>query len=609
MSSEAEQHLSLSTPKAHDSAKISDKLVSGSDDKPSESIIEAKEAEIEIDRTNTVELQKKHEESMLNKSLKTIVTDENERFYGDPDHDCFMIISLISAELPENSPETMAKLSKKGWDPFLKACFTMGDSVEPIKLHTQVLWKSNERIPTWNQYKKYKMPSIKSQEHVYPSIVTFQLWDKYFFETDQKEDELIGEYTLKCKDEHLFDVSKKFSETVEITGGTMNNVKITVGLSFECVNEINLKKLQFRERQKCLVNAIGPRTLKWLDNNIDLFLDLQQKESQGIRINDESFSLLSAPPVGFRQIFYKEYENFISRFGNDFEDNGKCRLTLHLDKETRVLYALNRSENDNLHCGGNNVTNIVHLVWRFVYLKDYILKGQDAEFNIYRSYYFDASPSKLYLSLIGIILQITLCIALTVNVVRNWDPDLLRLGSKGGRENTQDFLIFLIAGVVFSFLSLTTSKTIGLYLDFYSHLYLGFEAPWYFVICDYISNVIITIYITIIGFFYLTQSPDYGELVLNSFALQFVYEIDDIINIFENDENEVIKTELQAFVRSRYQVPRKYNVRIWKFWPILLSPVWIFQSLWWAIKGFGIMFIFARHKKRKNEFMKGDYKK
>ena len=65
----------------------------------------------------------------------------------------------------------------------------------------------------------------------------------------------------------------------------------------------------------------------------------------------------------------------------------------YYDTDFDLLYY---AKSDAMHFGGENVTSQVLCIWRFVFLRDILLKGQDSEFNIYRSYYFDPLTDKVW---------------------------------------------------------------------------------------------------------------------------------------------------------------------------------------------------------------------
>ena len=162
-----------------------------------------------------------------------------------------------------------------------------------------------------------------------------------------------------------------------------------------------------------------------------------------------------------------------------------------------VLYALENSSDDNMVLGGTNVTGEVHLLWRYVYLKNTILAGQDAEFNIYKSYIFDPTPQKLVFTFLAVLVQLTLTIAIC------WD---IWTGYAFGYEdglNDYEISVQFISVAVFILLSIQTNRTTSLYFKFYEKIGIMFCLPWYLLICDFLSNIVVSIVITLFSYLFL----------------------------------------------------------------------------------------------------------
>ena len=60
--------------------------------------------------------------------------------------------------------------------------------------------------------------------------------------------------------------------------------------------------------------------------------------------------------------------------------------SIYYDREFNLLYVIPNDKTDqNMRLGKINVTE-QHIYYGDMYLKDVLLKGQDSEFNIYKSY-------------------------------------------------------------------------------------------------------------------------------------------------------------------------------------------------------------------------------
>merc|ERR1712039_984019 len=113
--------------------------------------------------------------------------------------------------------------------------------------------------------------------------------------------------------------------------------------------------------------------------------------------------------------------------------------------------------------------------------------------------------------------------------------------------------------MTFCFLTYTTWNSVSLFSAWYRYLPLGYQVPFTIVFFDYISNVLLEAYICLLSLLFLAQSPDLTELVLNAFALNFIVRIDDIINVFDADEEVVIMADLRAFEANNCEAPRVVN--------------------------------------------------
>eukprot|EP01084_Bolivina_argentea_P118881 210872_1 len=112
-----------------------------------------------------------------------------------------------------------------------------------------------------------------------------------------------------------------------------------------------------------------------------------------------------------------------------------------------------------------------------------------------------------------------------------------------------------------------------------------FDIPWFLIVADFMLNVLIPIIITLMSLFLLTASETYLDLVLNAFALTFIAEIDDMLNVFESDEQDIIQCELELFVNYDGNHPdstskRKIILKKSSFYTILMIPFTIAIIIW-----------------------------
>ena len=156
--------------------------------------------------------------------------------------------------------------------------------------------------------------------------------------------------------------------------------------------------------------------------------------------------------------------------------------------------------------------------------------------------------------------------------------------------------IKLLAGLIFVLLSIATNRTTSLYYKFYENVGLMFGIPWYLLFCDFISNIVVNITITLFSYLFLCESEDYTDLVLNAFALQFVAEIDDMLNTFDSDEDVVLNADLRAFWKGDCVVPRQITYQWRDFVGVLWAPFGILQSIITGCKSLLSVFINKKHK-------------
>eukprot|EP01084_Bolivina_argentea_P092539 166468_1 len=187
-----------------------------------------------------------------------------------------------------------------------------------------------------------------------------------------------------------------------------------------------------------------------------------------------------------------------------------------------------------------NITEPLYICSRYRWIKDKCLYGQDEEFNVFRGLCFvspansEEAVSKLSVGILCIILQCVLAVGIVYEVYRNWDVSMF---------DDPDPMIMIIAVLVFSFISHTYLATVDCFYKFYIHMHYVCYIPWGIIILDFISNILIGLTICMISFFYLLQSDTISDAVLNSFALTFIIELDDIANYFEKDEDALMEAD------------------------------------------------------------------
>ena len=161
--------------------------------------------------------------------------------------------------------------------------------------------------------------------------------------------------------------------------------------------------------------------------------------------------------------------------------------------------------------GSNDITDLTKLMFRVMFLSRLT---DVSEINIFRSYYLAPTKMKLVLSWLSVCIQIVLAIVLVWHVIDNWNwPDL------------SDYKQAVMVGVslfVLIFLSNLTKKTITNFISFYRDINLVFKVPATLLICDFISNVVVAVVITLVSFFLLSDSENFAEIGLYFLVFFFV---------------------------------------------------------------------------------------
>ena len=188
-----------------------------------------------------------------------------------------------------------------------------------------------------------------------------------------------------------------------------------------------------------------------------------------------------------------------------------------------------------------------------------------------------------------------LTVAIIYDVALLYEEESLmeRCGTGEMYEN----IVLAISVMVFVFLSISTNRTTAQFRAFYEHIGAAYRVPWLLVICDFLSNVAVSIVVTFISFFFLLTSESCTDLVLNAFALTFVNELDDAIAVsFDSDEQFLLAADLRAFLKSDCAVPREVAYRIRDLRGLLLTPFKLAHSVFIAGGAFVKLFVLRRHR-------------
>ena len=184
------------------------------------------------------------------------------------------------------------------------------------------------------------------------------------------------------------------------------------------------------------------------------------------------------------------------------------------------------------------------LIVRQNWVKYQCLLGQDDEFNIFRSLCFAPSSSvveRFKIGFVALTLQMLLSIGIAIDTMKMWSNKYSSFEDfvqkiKSFEYQFEDTLIVIISIFTFAFILQRLRKTIESFKQFYSNMKEVCIIPKVIIALDFTSNIIVGTFMAIVTPFFLLQSEDIQTVVLNSFALTFFIELDDLANTYESDE-------------------------------------------------------------------------
>ena len=190
------------------------------------------------------------------------------------------------------------------------------------------------------------------------------------------------------------------------------------------------------------------------------------------------------------------------------------------------------------------------------WIKYQCLHGQDDEFNIFRSLCFapDSNRAERYrIGYVALILQILFCVGITIDDMGRGDhmfPDDENFGQYTKTFDFDDGFVFTICIFASAFIILRFKKTIEAFHQFYSNMEKVCIIPWTIIALDFMSNIVVGLWMTMNTPFFLFRSEDIPTVVFNSFALTFVIDLDDMANVFESDEAALLQEDANAVTRA-----------------------------------------------------------
>eukprot|EP01084_Bolivina_argentea_P224985 380309_1 len=279
---------------------------------------------------------------------------------------------------------------------------------------------------------------------------------------------------------------------------------------------------------------------------------------KALALNQDPTSLLDQDTKIF-------YENFPMRDLYPFKYNiyyDKNRDSMHMTEEKDEVY-------------GHGVINVTFTFLKYMRKKwftDMVFENENGEFNIFRSLCFSVvipdkqcnfdilgcgnieKQMKLTLSFLVTILQSLLITSIIWDLSNSFQFKQI--------YKIYDVYLLILSIVVFSVISYLTSTTIKNYIHFYRYIGYVCQVSWGIIILDFISNVIIGALVSGVSLFFLLSSETLTDAALNSFALTFILELDDIVNLFNKDINYLIKQDFKyaKYNKEKFRFKRKIEM-------------------------------------------------
>jgi len=277
----------------------------------------------------------------------------------------FLIISIKEADITQ----CRSRHQNGAFNPYCSVHFECPMSGEGRTIETRKIYDSDGN-PHWNFVKRYEFESVG---HL-PEVIKFTVLD--FDETDTVE---FGHCVFE-HEAHGAATSGKWHcshpDIEQPLDGGHGTLKF--GIYYKCCSLSDLKsEMRSATASECSPNVFDHSALEWVKVNTALIIKMKMNEKHGVGITAEDFSDLSNPPYPMvkdqYRVFLRNYGH-IQRFTNPLDSDGsknREHLQIYYDEDSDVLYFSNANE---AHYGGENVTSQVLCIWRFVFLRDVLLK-------------------------------------------------------------------------------------------------------------------------------------------------------------------------------------------------------------------------------------------
>ena len=325
------------------------------------------------------------------------------------------------------------------------------------------------------------------------------------------------------------------------------------------------------------------------------------------------------------------YKSYYSRVFSELASKGTCDLPMVYPEEdqlddwypfrykiyyhkSRDLPILDRSYEPIIKMEDYESNDMVDVTFLFLkhFRKQWIYNMvQENEFNIFRSLCFtvilqnlccgidcerlmnpfsssgdEEKQTKLTFCYLLTLLQLLLTTSLLYDLCINFEFEFSAF------ESVEGELIVATSVVAVSFISILTVKSMQSWRDFYLRISIVCQVPWIIVGLDFISNVFVATCVASMSFFVTLNSNSLTEAVLNSFALLFIMDLDDLCAmLFANDADHAVAQDLKYAKHDVEQLRRKRKILVHSegaycrefirpFTSVLFAPLKLLKVLW-----------------------------
>eukprot|EP01084_Bolivina_argentea_P044912 82653_1 len=264
--------------------------------------------------------------------------------------------------------------------------------------------------------------------------------DIYDYEYDEQS--FVREYFLDCDCNNKIIHNKVFETTTRFDDGD----RVIIKIEYDCYQYEDDEKTSYQYECEAFKSFLGTytggaespavpysKTIDFVNNekNINTLISIYN-DIHGEGIRNPGLKMATYDELSIPNILTKNKDKY--KYKHMSIQQKRCvniamllealdsQFNLMYDKTAQKAYFICKEfEIGNIPKSGSlNITLALKIMLRKIALVD-LLHGQDDEFNIFRSYYFDEDPHKIPFAALSLIVTIALTIILTMYVIDNLD--------------------------------------------------------------------------------------------------------------------------------------------------------------------------------------------